>query len=254
MVFNRLDIEITANASGMELVGKMRKERAVTFVDPTPLYKLADRPEWLLGDEEGANKPRKKFFEDEILFGLVSLTFYCEANATMGFQLLYNIASGQPKTVCERLFYPEIRIERFLRKHNLPLFSLESKLSAQDFDILAFSIFHIPEYLNFLEILSLSGIPYKTADRLDGRFPLIIAGGIFTVNPEPLAAHCDCICIGEADTWLIDFLDYYRKNRKLWECSDRDSKLNFLRGATEIEGTYVPVLTKVSYDGGKKWY
>jgi radical SAM superfamily enzyme YgiQ (UPF0313 family) len=221
----------------------------LTFIDPAPFYKLAERPEWLLGNEEGSNPARKEFRRDDVLFGLCSLTFYSEHNASMGPQILYNVASSVDGVVCERLFYPEIKVERFLRNSGLPLFSLESKLSATDFDILAFTIFHIPEYLCLLEYLDLCKLPYKAEDRLNGRFPLVVGGGIWTLNPEPIAPFFDAICIGEGEDWLQEFLSYYKKNRALWECDDPVKKRTFLIGlAQQVEGTYVPLLTEVEYD------
>lgn len=221
----------------------------LTLIDPEPLYHLVDRPEWILGGEEGANPKRTSFKKDEILFALTSLTFYSEFNASMGFQFLYNIASAQKDVVCERIFYPELKLERFLRKHKMPLFSLESKLASYNFDILAFSIFHIPEFLNILEMFDLSRLPYKAEWRMSGKYPLIVAGGIFTLNPEPISAFFDVICIGDGDDWLREFLIYYREHRDDWESGEADKKRKFLEGLAEsVSGTYVPILTEVAYD------
>jgi radical SAM superfamily enzyme YgiQ (UPF0313 family) len=80
----------------------------------------------------------------------------------------------------------------------IPLFSIESKKSLADFDIIGFSIHHELCYTNILHMLNLAGIPFFSKDRGQD-FPLVIAGGPCSVNPEPYADFFDIIVIGEGE-------------------------------------------------------
>ena len=53
-----------------------------------------------------------------------------------GLQVLYTIMNHDPRWACERAFTPWIDFEGALRKHNLPLYSLETFTPLRDFDVI----------------------------------------------------------------------------------------------------------------------
>ncbi len=70
-----------------------------------------------------------------------------------------------------------------------------------------------------LRMLELSGIPLRTAERGE-QFPLIIAGGTCTYNPEPLADFIDLFIIGEGEQVNMELLDLYAAHKKAGFCKE----------------------------------
>jgi len=124
----------------------------------------------------------------------------------LGLQILYHIINTDDRFLCERFFAPDRDAEEILRRENIPLFSLESFRPLGEFDVVGFTLAYEMVYTNMLNILDLSGIPLRSADR-DDSHPLIIAGGPVTHNPEPTAAFIDLFYIGEAEDNLIRLLE-----------------------------------------------
>src|SRR5437870_8347495 len=57
-----------------------------------------------------------------------------------GLQVLYSIMNSDPQWACERAFTPWLDFEAALRKHALPLYSLETFTPLCDFDVIGFSL------------------------------------------------------------------------------------------------------------------
>ncbi len=123
-----------------------------------------------------------------------------------GLQVLYTIINNDPQWACERAFTPWIDFEAELRKHNLPLYSLETFSPLSEFDVVGFSLQYEVCYTNVLTMLDLGGIPLHARDRtLD--HPLVIAGGPGAQNPEVLAPFIDLFIIGDGEEslpWLME--------------------------------------------------
>lgn len=169
---------------------------------------------------------------------------YEVAMSNLGMKILYHMLNENEDIVCERCFYPWEDFSAELVKNSIPLFSIESKKSLADFDILGFSIHHELCYTNVLAMLKLSNLPFYAKDRT-GNMPLIIAGGPCSLNPEPYAEFFDLIIIGEGEESLNSLCKLYIKNLNA-------DKNEFLLKATEIEGVYVPSLMNVIYNEDNK--
>jgi radical SAM family uncharacterized protein len=123
-----------------------------------------------------------------------------------GLQVLYTIMNDDPQWACERAFTPWIDFEQELRKHNLPLYSLETFTPLCEFDLVGFSLQYEVCYTNLLTMLDLGGIPLHSKDRTM-EHPLIIAGGPGAQNPELLAPFVDLFIIGDGEEslpWVMD--------------------------------------------------
>ena len=70
-----------------------------------------------------------------------------------------------------------------MRDNNVPLYSLETKHPANQFDLIAFTLPYESIYTNALNMLDLAGVPLHSADR-SVNDPLVIAGGHSAYNPE----------------------------------------------------------------------
>lgn len=221
--------------------------RPHAFVDISNLVYETDRAEWILGGEEGSVAPISLDAPPEvgsILWGLVSLTYYPEIDSTPGMQLLYNSLNQHPATRAERIYYPEPELKRYLLKHKIPLFSLESKLVGRSFDIIGISIWHIPQHLNIHPMFELLRISPDPETRWERGEPIVVAGGPFTMNPEPASSFFDLICIGEGEDWVREVTDLYRRAR-----DEKWDRRRFLSEAAQhIAGTYAPELVVVEYN------
>jgi radical SAM-linked protein len=159
----------------------------------------------------------------------------------LGILLLYEILNSRPGTLCERVFAPWLDLEGHLRAKGLPLCSLESGRPAREFDILGFSLGYELTYTNVLSMLDLSGIPLAGRERGEGD-PLVLGGGVCTLNPAPVEAFFDALLVGDGEEAALEILSCVqeRKERK-------GTRRELLEDLSRIEGVYVPgVSTRVS--------
>ncbi|MBN1623301.1 MAG: TIGR03960 family B12-binding radical SAM protein [Clostridia bacterium] len=157
---------------------------------------------------------------------------YEVAMSHLGGQILYSIINDRSDALCERIFAPWTDMEKAMRDTGIPLFSLETKTSAREFDCLGFTLQYEMSYTNILNMLDLSGIKVRRQERSQDD-PLVCAGGPCAFNPEPLADVVDFFLIGEGEEKIHSILDVLGK--KL-------GKEESLRLLGNIEGIYVPAL------------
>jgi radical SAM family uncharacterized protein len=159
--------------------------------------------------------------------------------SNLGWMILYDIINQQPDMFADRVFSPWTDMEAVLRQEGIPLYGLESKHPLADFDLLAISLPYEQLYTNTLNLFDLAGMPLRSVDR-DARFPLVIAGGHATYNPEPMADFIDAFAIGEGEEIILDIAQTLQKRRG----GSRDEQL---RALAQIEGVYVPRFYDVTY-------
>lgn len=166
----------------------------------------------------------------------------------LGLQILYHVVNRREDALMERVFSPWGDMEELLRKHNLPLYSLESRRPLGDFDIIAFTLQYEMSFTNILNMLDLAGLPLRAADRHGKDHPLVIAGGPCAFNPEPLADFIDLFVIGEGEEIIGEIIEIYKNSRG-------GSKDDLLRQLAGLKGIYVPSLYSVKYspDGKVLW-
>ena len=170
---------------------------------------------------------------------------YRVAMANLGFQSVFHIFETDALVAAERAFLPDADERIDMRKRNERIASFEQARALSDFDILAFSISFETDYLNVVSMLRMAGIPLRRADRADGNWPLIIAGGsaIF-LNPEPIADFIDLFLIGEGEEMIPEFLARYHQTRAT-HSKDRPARL---RELATVEGAYLPDYFTPIYD------
>ncbi len=151
----------------------------------------------------------------------------------LGLQTLYHLINSDNRFFCERAYAIDRDAEAIMRKHDLPLFSLEMKRPAKEFDVIGFTIPFNLVYTNLLCMIDLAGIPLRSADRNESD-PIIMAGGPAVYNPEPIADFIDLFFIGDGEEGLIELLSFLYENREL----SREEKLKEM--ASNIESVYVP--------------
>lgn len=168
----------------------------------------------------------------------------------LGIKILYGAFNQVPYFWCERVFAPWVDMEAEMIAHDIPLYALESGDPVKDFDFIGFTLQYELSYTNILNMLKLSGIPLRSADRPD-LFNIVVAGGPCACNPEPLADFFDLFFLGDGEEVDMEVMELYRQCKK-----EGVDKKEFLRRAAQIEGVYVPSLYDVEYnpDGTIKAY
>ncbi len=160
----------------------------------------------------------------------------------LGIQILYEMMNSWDDTYCERVYSPWPDLDKIMREKNIPLFSMETQSPIRDFDFLGITLQYEMCYTNILQILDLAGIPLHASER-GFDYPIVIAGGPCTYNPEPIAEFFDLFYIGDGETSFKELKDVYKKARE-----NGKTKEEFLRIAASVPGIYVPSLYDVSYN------
>lgn len=197
------------------------------------LWKVKQRQKkWLEGE-------RGTVFKDwggKIRIALAFPNRYAVGMSNLGFQFVYGALNRFETVVCERVFYPEPEDLAMIRQSPGNLVSVESQRPLADFHLVAFSVPYENDYTNLLEMLKLAAIPPRAEDRSESH-PLVAGGGVaLSLNPEPLAPHLDLIFLGEAESLLPDFIEFWGQFK------DRAARRSEIlkEAGKSVEGTYVP--------------
>lgn len=159
----------------------------------------------------------------------------------LGIQILYSLLNSWEDVWCERVYSPWVDLDRIMREEKIPLFALESQEPVKEMDFLGITLQYEMCYTNILQILDLAQIPLLAAERGED-MPVVIGGGPCTYNPEPIADFFDLFYIGEGETQYRRLLDWYLANK-----AKGGSRRDFLRGAAQIPGIYVPQFYEETY-------
>ena len=162
--------------------------------------------------------------------------------ANLGIAILYDILNRREDALCERVFSPWTDLEGMLREHGEPLRSLETRHAVHEFDLLGITLQYEVCFTNVLNLLDLSGIPIRTADRGDSE-TVVIAGGSASLEPEPMHAFFDAFVLGEGE----EVIDEIAEVLLAWKASGGGPRLELHRKLAGIAGVYVPSLYEARY-------
>lgn len=174
--------------------------------------------------------------------------------SNLGLRILYEVVNDRPDWLAERCFAPDVDLQAQLRAAEVPLWSLETRHSLGDFDVVGLSLGYELVAANILDMLELADIGLTTQDRLE-KDPLVIAGGSIVLNSEPLADFVDAVVLGEGEDVVLEISDalqvigWHRRapgpDGEWCRGADRASALRTLAG---IPGVYVPSLYAPRYE------
>ena len=205
-----------------------------------------DKPARYIGGE--INSVVKDKNEIDIRFAMCFPDVYDIGMCHLGIQILYDMFNSWEDVWCERVYSPWPDLDKIMRERNIPLFALESQDSIRHFDFIGITLQYEMCYTNILQILDLAGIPLMASDRTD-EDPIVIGGGPCSYNPEPICDFFDIFYIGEGETRYRELLDLYKAYRSEHEQDHEiDSRIEFLKAASQIPGMYVPSLYDVKYN------
>ncbi|MCX8043701.1 MAG: TIGR03960 family B12-binding radical SAM protein [Desulfobacterota bacterium] len=197
------------------------------------------KPARYLGNE--INAVKKDHTSVDLVVCLAFPDVYEVGMSHLGLQILYYVLNRQPHIACERVFAPWPDMEELMRRHDLPLLTLESRIPVREVDILGFSLEYELCYATVLRMLAAARIPFAAAER-DTSAPLVIAGGPCTYNPEPVAEFFDAFIIGEGEEVVLEVCEAVRSWRR-----SGTAKAQLLESLANIGGVYVPALFTPEY-------
>ncbi len=204
------------------------------------VFRLVQKPGRYTGGElNSVTKDKEKV---AIRFAFCFPDLYEVGMSHLGMKLLYGLYNSQEDVWCERVFMPDTDMEELMRQNGIKLFGLESRDAIDTFDFIGFTLQYELSFTAILNMLELAGLPLHAAER-DSSYPLVIAGGPCTCNPEPIADFFDLFILGEGEEVSLELNDLYRRHKS--QGYDKDK---FLKEAVKIEGVYVPSLYDISYN------
>ena len=211
-----------------------------------PDYILANvqKPARYTGGE--FNAAYKEWQKTEFRLALSYPDIYEVGMSGITMKILYEEINGLCFALADRVFAPWPDMEEALRQAGLNLQGIETGRALLEFDVIGFLLGYELNYTNLLNILDLGGIPVKSADRRDCH-PLVMAGGIGTLNPEPLADFIDYFVIGDGEGLISRVIELIRDLKKAGA-----GRQDILMELASLEGIYVPSFYTVEYsDDGR---
>lgn len=144
--------------------------------------------------------------------------------SNLGVRVLYEQVNKTDNFMADRVYAPEPDFKP------TPLYALESKRKAKDFDVIGFSLQWELAYPTVLKMMEMAEIPYKSSDRGD-EHPIIIAGGPCTYNPLPMSDFIDCFLIGDGEDSILEVCQCIKDTKGL-------PRKERIKALTKIEGVW----------------
>lgn len=156
--------------------------------------------------------------------------------SNVGLKILYDILNRDDRFACERAYAPWEDMEAILRAKSIPLFTLESRRPIGEFDVIGITFQYELLYSNFLNILDMSGVPFRSKDRQENH-PYVFGGGPVSCNLEPVAPFLDAVCVGDGESRIVLMCEAVHNGKKAGK-----SRALILKDLSMIPGVYVPGL------------
>ena len=203
------------------------------------LLQEVEKPGRYMGNE--VNSIHKDPGQIRLHVALVFPDAYELGESHVGLKILYKILNDIPHVWAERVYAPWGDMEAALIRHDVPLFSLESRRPLSDFDLIGITLPYELVYTNILTILDRGKIPLLQKDRRKGD-PIVLGGGTCAFNPEPVADFFDAIVVGDGEELILDLA-----KQVLEYCEGSSSRSSLLERMARTDGVYVPSLFDIDY-------
>jgi radical SAM family uncharacterized protein len=187
------------------------------------------------------NQSVKDWDSTPVRIALIFPDIYDIGMSNLGLAVLYEIINARLDALAERIYLPWSDMEAAMRREGIPLYSLENRRPAAEFDLLGFTLPYESIFTNALLALDLAGIPLRAAERGENH-PLVIGGGHGAFNPEPMADFFDAFAIGEGEELILDLIEVLR-----WRKQTRAPRSSALQRIARVWGMYVPSLYGLEY-------
>ncbi|CAN5517811.1 TIGR03960 family B12-binding radical SAM protein [soil metagenome] len=206
-----------------------------------PLLPLVSKPIQYVGGE--LNATPKNWDAVTVRWALMYPDAYEVGLPNQGVAILYEVLNEQDWALAERTYAVFPDMERVMREHHIPQFTVDGHRPIGDFDLLGISFSTELGYTNMLTALDLAGIPLRSAERTESH-PLVIAGGHAAFNPEPVADFLDAAVLGDGEEVVLAISALVREWKEQGCPGGRDEVLMRLAATG---GVYVPRFYDVEY-------
>lgn len=206
-----------------------------------PLLPLVRKPVQYVGGE--VNSIVKGWDETDVRWALLYPDAYEVGLPNQGIAILYEVLNSQPGVLAERTYSVWPDLERLMREHGVPQFTVDAHRPVGAFDILGVSFSTELGYTNLLTALDLAGIPIFSSERKVAH-PLVIAGGHAAFNPEPIADFLDAVVLGDGEEAVLEITRLVREWKAAGQPGGRDAVLASLAATGTV---YVPRFYDVRY-------
>jgi radical SAM family uncharacterized protein len=160
-----------------------------------------------------------------------------------GVMILYEILNEQPDVLAERTYSVWPDLEKLMREHGVPQFTVDGHRPVGAFDMLGVSFATELGYTNLLTALDLAGIPIHAADRTE-EHPVVLAGGHSAFNPEPMADFIDAVVLGDGEEAVLEITGIIRT----WKAEGSPGgRIELLTRMAETGNVYIPRFYDVDY-------
>jgi radical SAM family uncharacterized protein len=195
------------------------------------------------GELNSTIKPWDVAGEATVRWALMYPDAYEVGLPNQGLMILYEVLNERCDALAERTYAVWPDLERLMREHHVPQFTVDAHRPVRDFDLLGVSFSTELGYTNLLTALDLGGIPMLAADR-GADDPIVLAGGHAAFNPEPIADFIDAAVLGDGEQAVGAITDVVRD----WKAEGRPGgRGELLFRLARMGGVYVPSLYDVDY-------
>lgn len=163
-------------------------------------------PAAYIGGELGSVVKKHRENDGFFNFCIAFPDLYTIGMANQAIKIIYNGLNKIDSVRCERVFASESDFDALLRKHGVPLYTLETGMPLNEVDMLGFSVGYELGITGVLSILDEGRIPLLKKDRTESD-PIVIAGGCGMTNPAPFSDFFDAVFIGEAEGGLFSLVE-----------------------------------------------
>lgn len=218
-----------------------------------PLLPTVQKPiQYVGGELNSVNKPwdDPAFAEgaEMVRWALMYPDAYEVGLPNQGVQILYEILNERAGTLAERTYAVWPDMEKVMREHTIPQFTVDSHRPVRAFDVFGLSFSTELGYTNMLTAIDLAGIPLHASDR-GAEDPIVIAGGHAAFNPEPISDFIDAAVLGDGEEVVLAITEVIRE----WKqegCPGGDGRTprdELLYRLAVSGGVYVPRFYDVTY-------
>src|SRR3954453_17345555 len=148
-----------------------------------PLLPDVQKPIQYVGGE--LNSILKQWDEVDVRWALMYPDAYEVGLPNQGLQILYEVLNEQDWILAERTYSVWPDLERLMREHCVPQFTVDQHRPVRAFDLLGVSFATELGYTNLLTALDLAGIPMDELYR-GVEAAVVKLGGDPACNPEPI--------------------------------------------------------------------
>jgi radical SAM family uncharacterized protein len=213
-----------------------------------PLLPSVQKPIQYVGGELNSTQKEWGADEDTVRWALMYPDAYEVGLPNQGVQILYEVLNERDWVVAERTYSVWPDMEKAMREHAIPQFTVDNHRPVRAFDLFGISFSTELGYTNLLTALDLAGIPLHAADRTE-QDPLVVSGGHAAFNPEPIADFIDAAVLGDGEEVVLAISEVVRewKSEGCPGLGGRTPRDELLYRLAVSGGVYVPKFYDVDY-------